>query len=129
MHTYRFCCERPTLNASEIRALRAVCDLPISELRSRAASGEPIVELPPVSNRATLEALCAAVEAGTLPLAIYDSPGGAGSDQKLTPQQFRNHLKELRRIEAETTLSVEAELGEIEPAEFYERLKELDRNA
>jgi hypothetical protein len=132
MHTYRFRCPRRTLSAGDVRALRTVSSLSIAELQRHAAQGEPIIELPPVPNRSTLETLCSAIESGTLPLDIYefsDFPGLALSDQKLSPPELRVRLQSLRRGETETELSIDVEQGEITTEEYHERLNELDRNA
>ncbi len=133
MHTYRFRASRATLSAHDLRALRSVCSLSINELQSRARAGEAILEFEPVSSRVTLEALCSAIEAGSLPLHIFDRsvfPGLEPADERLSTEQFRARLQTLREIATQTAIATELEAGYIQtPSEYFDHRNESDRNA
>lgn len=115
MHAYRFRCNRSPLTVDDIRALRTVCSLSIKDIRRIASQNKPLIELTPVSKRGELEALCSAIEAGMLPLDVYEFsqfPGLSASDKKLSTSQFRVRLDHLQQIATETAIDIDREEGE-----------------
>lgn len=130
MDSFRFKSSERVLSAQIIHALRQFTVLGISELKARAASGQPLLEYPIFDNdwqdsKRTMMRLLAHIESGKLPLEIYEYNEVAGyspEEELLSRGRFKERLQMLREIALEQDMAQQLELGYIESPEDYEPL-------
>jgi hypothetical protein len=122
MTVLRFRSEAPSLSSSLISRLRRLTQLSIAEMRRRAASGEPLLEITSFQgdwdrNRVLLAQLAKEIAAGTLPLSVAEV--FADAESPMSPDGLRNLLQQFRQIETDTQMHTALELGDItDPSEF-----------
>src|SRR5687767_15009485 len=104
MSSFRFKASRPSLSTSEVAALRRVSQHSISEIASRAASQESLLDIAvfsgewPASKPRVVE-LLQSIEGGTLPLAVYFVESNSHeTEEPLTLEQARQRLQFFREI-------------------------------
>lgn len=118
----RFRSAEPRPSAATIARLRGITGLSISDIRNRAAQGEPLIEIVAFrgdwkQSRALLVQLAEGIEDGSLPLTVAEV--SENSEAPVSPQVLRNLIQSYRQIELETQADTELELGEISsPGEF-----------
>lgn len=123
---FRFRASRTELSVAEIGALRAVCGLSLVELRSRAAAGLPLIEIPVFSgewpaSKPRVVALLDGIERGTLPLAAFavDETARGEDEESVSVEQARERLREYREIALEQDRQAQLEAGHIASPDEY----------
>lgn len=111
-----FRCTDSKPHASSISRLRSLTSLSISDIRTRAAKGEALIEIEAFRNdwqeaRLLLVNLSRLIEDGSLPLSVSDLEDGVESP--VSPEMLRGLIDHYRGIELETQMHTELELGEI----------------
>ena len=127
MTTLRFRCSCPQPTAGDLSALRKCVSLGLAEIRRRAAASESLFEITAFEgdwqgNRVRLGELFHQIKDKTLPLEVSESIGG--EEEVLSLEKLRNRLEHLRRIELETQLHTQLELGEITDRSEFQPIDE-----
>lgn len=105
-----------------IARLRGITGLSISDIRNRAAQGEPLVEIVAFRgdwkrNRVLLVQLAQGIEDGSLPLTVCEA--SESGELPVSSQVLRNLIQSYRQIELQTQTDTQLEIGEISsPNEF-----------
>lgn len=123
MTTLRFRLVERSPAAPLIAQLRTLTQLPISEIRGRAAAGEPIVEVKAFDqhwrdNRPKFVDIARRIEAKTLPLAVSELFDD-GRETPVSPEMLRNLISGFREIEVQTQCDMMLESGEIESPDQF----------
>ncbi|EJE53094.1 hypothetical protein PMI14_02168 [Acidovorax sp. CF316] len=133
---FRFKPSHQDLSAPQIAAIRRISPHSIAEIRRRAVANESVLDIPVFSgewpaSKAQVMALLHGIEAGTLPLAVFDAAISAGApaqdsspEQPLTVAQARQRLQVLRDIALEQDMHAQLEAGHIASPEEYTPLPE-----
>ena len=96
--------------------------LSIAEIRDRAASGTPLLEVTAFDRdwqdaRVLLVRIAREIAAGELPLTVSEVHGS--SESSVSPELLSNLIQHFRGIELQTQRDTMLELGELDdPAEF-----------
>ena len=128
MNSFRFKSSERVLSSQTIRVLRQFTVLSISEIRTRAANGQTLLEFPIFDNnwqdsRRIIMRLLARIDSGQLPLDIYECSEvrGYSPEEELQPiGRFRERLQMLHEIALEQDMARQLELGDIQSPEEYE---------
>lgn len=133
---FRFKPSHQDLSAPQIAAIRRISPHSIAEIRRRAVANESVLDIAVFSgewpaSKAQVMALLHGIEAGTLPLAVFDAAISAGApaqdsspEQPLTVAQARQRLQVLRDIALEQDMHAQLEAGHIASPEEYTPLPE-----
>ncbi len=122
MTTLRFRSSDTQLPVALISQLRRITNLSIADIRDRAASGAPLLDITAFENdwqdtRHLLVTIARDIASGTLPLTateVFDD-----DESPVTPEGLLGFIQHFRDIELQTQRSTMLELGEIEnPSEF-----------
>lgn len=122
MTTLRFRVTEPNVPVASLSKLRQLTSLSISEIRSRAAIGNPIFEITPFESdwqdvRHKLVKVYRDIASGSLPLAVSEQFGN--QEVPISLEIFHNIINHFRQIELETQRDTMLELGEIsDPSQF-----------
>ncbi len=123
MTTLRFRAASDSVPTSLIARLRKMTSLSISDIRQRAASGTPLLEITPFENdwedtRELLVELAQEIATGELPLTVcevFDEQESPVDNEMLT-----NLIGQCREIELETQRNTMLESGEISDPDDFE---------
>jgi hypothetical protein len=102
--------------------LRRISDLSMADIRRRATSQDPLLDITPFQNdwqqtRRLLVKIARGIEAGTLPLEVTEVHDSEESPVPL--EMLRNLIQQFRSIELQTQRDTMIELGELsDPADF-----------
>lgn len=122
MYALRFRVAAGSLTTDLISRLRKLTSYSIAEIRQRAADGMPLVEIDPFrnswqDNRRLLKQLADEIEAGTLPLMVFEEQGD--EEEPVSLPELRNLMQQCREIEIRRLRTTALELGAIQhPDEF-----------
>lgn len=122
MTILRFRASESPLSAALLSRLRQITPLSISEIRSRASAGEPLLEISAFTNtwredRRKLVTITNEIQAGLLPLTVTEVHGSKESPVSIN--MLRNLIAHFRQIELDTQRDTMLEMGEIDdPSQF-----------
>ena len=133
MSAFRFKASHGSPTAAEVRLLRGVCPLGISEILRRSAAREALLEIPVFSTipwaeaKAQVVSLLNRIESGELPLLVYSSRDRVNQEpveEHMSVASARARLVHLREIVLAQDMLSQLESGEISSHEEYVPLPE-----